>query len=62
MPALILLYALIRTMPYKLVQVKGGYYVENEKTGKRYSKRPIAKKNAEAQMRILMMYVKANER
>ena len=48
-------------MPYKLVQSGKGWFVENINTGKRYSKHPISKKNAVSQLRLLMMYVKANE-
>lgn len=42
-------------MPYKLKKVVGGYYVVNEKTGKKYSNKPISKKNAESQMRLLYL-------
>lgn len=40
-------------MPYKLVKVTGGYYVENKNTGKRYSQEPIPKDRAERQLRAL---------
>jgi hypothetical protein len=40
-------------MPYKLVRVTGGYYVENKETGRRYSRDPIPLKNAERQLRAL---------
>ena len=40
-------------MPYKLVKVTAGYFVENKETGKRYSSDPLPKKRAEAQMRAL---------
>jgi len=40
-------------MPFKEVKVKGGYVIRNLDTGKKYSKHPISKKNADAQLRIL---------
>jgi hypothetical protein len=40
-------------MPYHLVHVTGGYYVENKETGRRYSTEPLPKKRAEAQLRAL---------
>jgi len=42
-------------MPYKIVKsIKhNGYQVKNIESGKKYSKHPISKKKAEAQLRIL---------
>ena len=40
-------------MPYELKKKGAGYVVRNKKTGKEYSNKPISKKNAEAQMRLL---------
>jgi len=40
-------------MPYMLEKVVNGYYVKNKVSGKRYSSRPMTKKNAEAQLRLL---------
>ena len=45
-------------MPYSLSKAKGGYYVVNQDTKKKYSKKPIPKKNAEAQMRVLYSVMK----
>ena len=39
-------------------KLKGGFKVKNKDTGKTYSKKPIPKKNAEAQMRVLSMVMK----
>jgi hypothetical protein len=40
-------------MPYKLVKVKGGYFVETISTGKKHSDSPMTKLKAEAQLRLL---------
>lgn len=40
-------------MPYTLLQRGSGYVVKNTATGKEHSKKPIPKKRAEAQMRLL---------
>ena len=48
----VLLLSLIR-MPYMLEKLPGGFKVKNKETGKTYSKKPIPKSNAEAQMRLL---------
>ena len=40
-------------MPYKIVKSKGGYYVKNKLTGKKFSNSPIPKSHAEAQLRAL---------
>jgi hypothetical protein len=40
-------------MPYEIKKARGGYYVINKDTKKKYSKKPITKANAEAQLRIL---------
>lgn len=40
-------------MPYSLIQRGSGYIVKNMATGKEHSKKPIPKKRAEAQMRLL---------
>lgn len=42
-------------MPYKQIKVKGGYKNKNLTTGKLYSKKPMTKKNADSQLRILKM-------
>jgi hypothetical protein len=48
-------------MPYVVKRikggyVKGGYYVVNEKTGKRYSSYPMTKEQATRQLRALYLY------
>ena len=40
-------------MPYEIKKVARGYYVINKDTKKKYSKKPITKENAQAQLRIL---------
>lgn len=40
-------------MPYDIKKVKGGYYVINELTNKKYSKKPLPEARAKAQMRAL---------
>lgn len=42
-------------MPYKLEKVEGGYYVKKDQPGRpvRFSKKPLPKKKAEAQMKAL---------
>ena len=40
-------------MPYKVVKSGSGYKVKNKDTGKTYSKKPIPKKRADAQLRAL---------
>jgi hypothetical protein len=40
-------------MPYKIVKSRGGYYVENKDTGKRFSNSPIPKSHAQAQLKAL---------
>lgn len=40
-------------MPYELMKRGSGYVVKNLATGKEHSKKPISKKRAEAQMRLL---------
>lgn len=40
-------------MAYELVKRGTGYVVKNKETGKEYSKKPIPKQRAEAQMRLL---------
>ena len=40
-------------MPYELKKVGTGYKVKNKETGKEYSKKPIPKARAEAQMKLL---------
>lgn len=40
-------------MPYALEKRGTGYVVKNTATGKEHSKKPIPKKRAEAQMRLL---------
>ena len=40
-------------MPYELIKQGTGYKVKNKESGKEYSKKPIPKQRAEAQMRIL---------
>jgi hypothetical protein len=41
-------------MPYELKKMRNGYYIVSVETGKKYSKRPISKAKAEAQLRILL--------
>jgi hypothetical protein len=45
-------------MPYVLMKSGAGYKVMNKETGKHYSKKPIPKSNAEAQMRLLELISK----
>lgn len=40
-------------MPYELRKEGTGYKVINKETGKEHSKKPIPKKRAEAQMKLL---------
>jgi len=40
-------------MPYELKRKGTGYVVRNKETGKEYSKDPIPKSRAEAQIRLL---------
>jgi hypothetical protein len=40
-------------MPYEIRKKGAGYVVTNTVTGKEHSKKPIPKKRAEAQMRLL---------
>jgi hypothetical protein len=40
-------------MPWKIVKVDGGYFVETISTGRRHSKAPMTKAKAEAQLRVL---------
>jgi len=40
-------------MPYIIKKAKGGYYVQNGRTGRRYSRRPIPLKRAKAQRRAI---------
>jgi hypothetical protein len=40
-------------MPYRLVKVKGGYYVETISTGRKHSDKPISEAKAKAQLRVL---------
>ena len=40
-------------MPYHIIKVKGGFKVENKETKKRFSKKPMTKKNVEKQIKIL---------
>jgi hypothetical protein len=50
-------------MPYKTEKVKGGYYVVNTDTKKKYSKKPIPKTNADKQLKILnILYAKKNKK
>lgn len=44
-------------MPFKLIKSKNGYFVENNTTGKRYSKKPMTKENAVKQFGILNKYL-----
>jgi hypothetical protein len=46
-------------MPYKVAKSGSGYKVKNKDTGKTYSKKPLSKKRAEAQMRAI--YANTNE-
>lgn len=40
-------------MPYRLIKVTGGYFVETISTGRKHSEKPISKIKAEAQLRVL---------
>ena len=40
-------------MPYHVVKSGSGYKVHNKRTGKTYSKRPLSRERAEAQMRAM---------
>jgi hypothetical protein len=40
-------------MPWQLVKVDGGYFVETISTGRKHSKEPLTKKKAEAQLKAL---------
>ena len=40
-------------MPYALIQRGSGYVVRNMETGFEHSKKPISRRKAEAQMRLL---------
>lgn len=42
-------------MPYRLERKGMGYVVKNVESGKVFSRRPIPKKRAEAQLRLLEM-------
>lgn len=42
-------------MPYELVKKGRGFVVKNKKSEKEYSKKPISKTKATAQMRLLYM-------
>jgi hypothetical protein len=46
-------------MPYKIVKSGSGYKVKNKETGKTYSKEPMSKAKAQAQMRA--MYANMHE-
>ena len=46
-------------MPWHVVKSGNGYKVKNKKTGKTYSKKPMSKKKAEAQLKAI--YVNTNE-
>lgn len=41
-------------MPYELKKMRNGYYIVSVETGKKHSRRPMTKANAEAQLRILL--------
>jgi len=45
-------------MPYEIVKRGIGYKVENKITKKTYSKAPLPKKKAEAQLRALHIHTK----
>jgi hypothetical protein len=46
-------------MPFKVIKVKGGYKVKKETPpGQTFSKKPLTKKKAEAQMRALYLHTK----
>lgn len=45
-------------MPFSLKASKGGYYVITEGTGKKHSKKPLTKQNAEGQMKALYYAMK----
>ena len=44
-------------MPFKIIQEPNGFYVENIKTGKRFSKKPLTEAKAKKQFRILNKYL-----
>lgn len=45
-------------MPFSLKEARGGYYVITEGTGKKHSKKPLTKQNAEGQMKALYYAMK----
>jgi hypothetical protein len=45
-------------MPVALEKAGAGYKVKNLETGKEYSKKPLPKKRAEAQLRVLQTIMK----
>ena len=45
-------------MPYKLVKVKGGYKIQNLKSGKFYSSYPLTRDQARRQLLALLINTK----
>jgi hypothetical protein len=48
-------------MPLELIKKGVGFVVKNKESGKEYSKKPIPKTRAEAQMRLLTAITKGNQ-
>ena len=46
-------------MPYKTIEVKGGFKNKNIKTGKVYSNKPMTKNNVHKQLLILKKFEKS---
>jgi len=49
-------------MPYKIVKKGSGFAVKNMESGKEYSKKPMTKKNAEEQKRLLEIVEKKKKK
>ena len=43
-------------MPYRLQKLRSGYFVENKKTGRHYSKRALSRPRALAQLRAIEIH------
>jgi len=49
-------------MPFALEKVGAGWKVKNQESGKEYSKKPMPKKRAEAQLRVLSVFAKSKDK
>lgn len=45
-------------MPFKLLQIKNGFKVQNIETKKTYSKSPMTKENAKKQLQAIQIHYK----